>query len=123
MEISTLFTGAVIGSFITATIVAIITGIFNLRSKNIEYENSYSKMILERRLNSYEQLNVLINTLYKSVLDGADSKAYHIVFHSEDSFNIFFKEIHSISTIKFWLSDRSNDSLKNFFKSLQGVQL
>lgn len=119
MELSSLFSGAIIGALITAVIGALLTGYFNIKTKDKEYRNSYSKMILEKRLYAYEELNSLINSLYTSALDGDDSKAYHIIFHSEDRFKNFLKDVYSITFIKFWLSDRTNNYLQKLFTEFQ----
>jgi formiminotetrahydrofolate cyclodeaminase len=89
MEFTSLFSGAILGAFITAIIAALLSGYFNIKTKNKEYENSYAKMILEKRLFAYEQINLIINKLKESTLD-SDGKAYHIIFFSKENFNSFF---------------------------------
>jgi len=117
MDLASLFSGAIIGAFITAIVTAFITGYFNIRTKDKEYKYSYSKMILEKRLHAYEELNSLIHTLYSSALDD-DSKAYHLIFSSEESFNAFFKKVYFSNSIKFWLSDDTNNYLKKISQEL-----
>lgn len=63
MEFTSFFSGAILGAFITAIIAELISGYFNIKTKSKEYENSYAKMILEKRLFAYEQINLIINKL------------------------------------------------------------
>lgn len=117
MEFTSLFSGAILGALITAIIAALISGYFNIKTKNKEYENSYAKMILEKRLYAYEQINIIINMLKKSTLE-SDGKAYHLIFSSKENFDNSFQMIFNISSHEFWLSEKTRKSYKNIFDEI-----
>jgi hypothetical protein len=47
-------------SLISAMVSSIINGWFSIKSKNIDYENAYYKMVLERRVKAYEVIEWFI---------------------------------------------------------------
>uniref|UniRef100_E6PTE1 Uncharacterized protein n=1 Tax=mine drainage metagenome TaxID=410659 RepID=E6PTE1_9ZZZZ len=55
-------------SVIGGAIGAFITGRFNLRTKDREYENEYFKLILAKRIAAYESIQKLVTGLKTAVL-------------------------------------------------------
>jgi hypothetical protein len=47
-------------SLISAMVSSIINGWFSIKLKNIDYENAYYKMVLERRVKAYEVIEWFI---------------------------------------------------------------
>ena len=117
MEFTSLFSGAILGAFITAIIAALISSYFNIKTKSKEYENSYAKMILEKRLFAYEQINLTINILKKSTLD-SDGKAYHLIFSSKENFDNSYQMIFNIFSLEFCLSEKTKKSYKDIFDEI-----
>ena len=91
-------------SVISGVVGALVAGWFNLRSKRSEYENAYFKMVLERRLKAYEQVEHLITQLKVAVLD-QDKRPYHLLFSAEDSAENTYKELFSVMSSALWISD------------------
>jgi hypothetical protein len=96
---------AVLTSSVAAGVIsAIIGGWFALRSKRNEYENAYFKIVLDRRVRAYEQLENLVTKIKVAVLD-KDGQPYHLLFSDEDSKESAYKAIFSVMSSALWLSD------------------
>lgn len=70
-------------SVVSAIVSALVGGWFSLRTKQNEYANAYYKMILERRLAAYEEVERLIAAIKVAVIDD-DQKPYHLLFSKDD---------------------------------------
>jgi hypothetical protein len=91
-------------SLISGIIGALIAGWFTLRSKRTEYANTYYKLVLERRLAAYEQIERLIIAIKISVADD-DQRLYHIIFSNEDDYAAEYKLLFAVMENAMWLSD------------------
>jgi hypothetical protein len=64
---------------------ALVAGIYNLRAKQKEYVNDYYKMVIQKRITAYEQLEKMTIIPLKSALaDGTSDGLYHVPFSSEE---------------------------------------
>jgi hypothetical protein len=93
-----------IGTILTSTVVsAVVSGLISLYGKQREYVNEYYKIILNRRITAYEQLESLIVSLKVSVVD-SDGKPYHLLFSQEDACRIAHTLLQNILIQALWLS-------------------
>jgi hypothetical protein len=95
-----------IGAGVGAVVSAILTGIYNLVTKRAEYANEYYKMVLNKRIGAYEQLEHLIAALKTSVLD-TDQKPYHFLFSQEDRLKCAYVLLMNITEHALWLTDEA----------------
>lgn len=98
---------------VSGLISAIISGWFNLRSKNTEYSNAYYKMILERRLAAYEDVDQLIRCIKAAVVD-SDQRPYHFLFSKDDDQIYVYQKISEAMSKSLWLSEDVFDVLREF---------
>ncbi|BBU71475.1 hypothetical protein ICHIJ1_13940 [Fluviibacter phosphoraccumulans] len=91
-------------SLISGIIAAVIAGVFSLRGKQSEYVNDYFKTIVVRRLEAYESLEQLINSLKLSVLDD-DHQLYHQVFSNEAAWKDIYRRLLVATAHPLWLSN------------------
>lgn len=89
---------------ISAIVSALVGGWFSLRSKQNEYANVYYKMILERRLAAYEEVERLITAIKVAVIDD-DQKPYHMLFSQDDDHVNVYKTLLGIMLKALWLTD------------------
>jgi hypothetical protein len=95
----------VLSSTVVSGIVsALVGGWFSLRSKQNEYTNVYYKMILERRLASYEEVEHLIAAIKIAVIDD-DQKPYHFLFSQDDDHVNVYKTLVGTMSNALWLTD------------------
>ena len=74
----------VVSSTVTSALISgLIGGWFSLRSKQAEYANIYYKMILERRMVAYEEVERLIGEIKIAVVDN-DQRPYHLLFSGDN---------------------------------------
>jgi hypothetical protein len=88
--------GGVIGAF--------ITGRFNLRVKDREYENEYYKLVLAKRIIAYESVQRLVTGLKTAIVDD-DRQPYHLLLSYEDGPMDAHMLLHEISSQALWISD------------------
>jgi hypothetical protein len=91
-------------SAVSAVVAAAVAGWFNLRSKRSEYENAYFKMVLERRIQAYEQVEALITKIKIAVLDD-DRQPYHLLFSDNETKDTTYTALLSVMASALWLSD------------------
>lgn len=95
----------VLSSSVVATVVsALVGGWFSLRAKQNEYANAYYKMILERRLAAYEEVEHLIGAIKVAVVDH-DQKPYHMLFSRDDDHATVYKVLQGTMSNALWLTD------------------
>jgi hypothetical protein len=87
-----------------AVISALVNGIYNLISKRNEYVNDYHKMVVSKRIDAYETIEVLIVLLKTSVVD-KDKRPYHFLFSKKDDWNTAYVAILGINAKAMWISD------------------
>jgi hypothetical protein len=100
MEIGTILTSAVVA----AVVSGLMTGFYNLRTKQREYDNEYYKMMLMRRITAYEQLEELIVALKIAVLD-VDNQPYHLLFSQDSDWQSAYNLLAKVMSAAMWLSD------------------
>lgn len=91
-------------SVLGGAIGAFITGRFNLRAKDREYENEYYKLVLAKRIAAYESIQKLVTGL-KTAVVGDDGQPYHLLLSHEDGPLDAHKLLYEISSQTLWLSD------------------
>jgi hypothetical protein len=85
---------------------ALIAGVYNLRAKRNEYVNEYYKIVIQRRIAAYEQLENLIIAFKASVVD-RDNKPYHVPFSGENDKVAALIQLGSAMSQGLWLSDEA----------------
>lgn len=91
-------------SVVSAIVSTLVGGWFSLRTKQNEYANTYYKMILERRLAVYEEVERLIAAIKVAVIDD-DQKPYHLLFSKDnDQFSVY-QQLHAIMSKALWISN------------------
>ena len=100
-------------SLIAGVLGALIGGWFTLRGKQNDYANEYYKLVLTRRVQSYEHLERLITMLKTAVLD-RDGQPYHLLFAQEESEKEVYALLFSLMSNALWLSDELFDLTREF---------
>jgi len=85
---------------------ALITGLYTLRSKRNEYVNDYYKMVIQRRMTAYENLEALIAYLRIAVVD-KDNLPYHRAFAAENPWENVFRRLLDVMSEGLWLSNEA----------------
>jgi hypothetical protein len=90
---------------VSGVVAAIVAGWFNLRSKRHEYENTYFKIVLDKRIASYTGVENLISGASIASVD-EKGKTYHAMFEPQkNGLPEFYVLLHKAMSGKFWLSD------------------
>lgn len=89
---------------ISALVSTVIGGWFSLRSKQSDYANAYYKLILERRLAAYEEVEKLIGSIKVAVVD-TDDRPYHELFSRGNDLGAAYKTLSGTMSKALWLSD------------------
>ena len=87
-------------------LAAVVAGIYKLRATGDDYVNDYYKTVINRRIEAYEQLERLIESLRTAVVD-QDCRPYHFVFDQKEALPNLFKEIFDTMSHGLWLSDEA----------------
>jgi hypothetical protein len=92
-------------SVLSGAIGALVAGWFGLRSRRNEYENAYFKMVLDKRIASYTEVENLISGASNVSVDDKN-RTYHAMFQPrEHGLPEFYELLHKAMSGKFWLSD------------------
>ena len=103
-------------SVISGTVGAGIAGWVTLRSKRNDYENAYFKIVLDKRVAAYEEVELFLAAA-KVAIVGEDNRTHHAMFTSEaDRIPDFYILIHKAMSSGFWLSD-------GLFKALRKLNI
>ena len=109
-------------SLISGVLGAFIAGQYNLRANRNDYVNDYYKIVLNKRVAAYEQLEELIDSLRTSVL-GKDNLPHHLLFTSNDPWPKAFMLLLEATSQSLWLSDelfaKTRDLNYLFFRGSQ----
>jgi hypothetical protein len=89
---------------VSGVISAIISGWVSLRSKKSEYAHQYYKLVLERRIGAYEEVERLIAAIKVAVVD-KDQRPYHFLFSKEGGHSDVYKMLHGTMANSLWLTD------------------
>ena len=108
---SDLIVAVLSSSAVSAIVSALVAGHFNLRSKDREYENAFFKMVLERRIKAYEQVEALITKIKIAVLD-SDRQPYHLLFSDKETKDTTYAALLSVMASALWLSDELFDETR-----------
>ncbi len=96
----------------SSVLSAILTSYFNWRIHNSNYKKDYYKKILDKRLDAYESMNVLINRLSDIVY--TEKGVVHGMVSSQKSYDFLFSILHSTMEKNYWLSDKTGHKLTEF---------
>lgn len=91
-------------TLISGLVSALVSGWFNLQSKKNEYANAYYKLILDRRLDAYEEVEKLIGSIKVAVVD-AENRPYHLLFSKDDDHTNVYQVLAGTMSKALWLSD------------------
>lgn len=100
-------------SVFSALLGAFIAGQYTLRAKQHDYIHHYYKVVLERRISAYEQLDKFIDSIKTAVLD-KDQRPYHWLFSNEDDWTNSYKILHDAMSHGLWLSDGLFKKMRDF---------
>ena len=96
----------------SGTVGAIVAGWFGLRSKRNEYENAYFRMVLDKRIAVYSEVDKFISEASVASVDN-NNQTYHAMFEPhERGFPDFYVLLHGAMSGKFWLSDDLHSVLR-----------
>ena len=105
---------AVLSSAVVSALVSsLIGGWFALRSKQNEYAHAYYKIVLERRVAAYEDIEHLISAVKVAVVD-ADRRPYHMLFSNDSAHEQVWATIHKAMSNALWLSDDLFQATREF---------
>ena len=97
----------------SSVVSAIVAGWFSLRSKRNEYENAYFKMVLDKRVAAYSEVDRFISGASVACVDG-NNRPYHAMFQPhEQGFPHFYVLLQGAISGKFWLSDELHSALRD----------
>lgn len=91
-------------SLFSALLGAAIAGIFNLRTKHNEFVNDYFKLVIHKRVEAYEIIELVIRG-YKTTLFDGDNRPYYIVFDEDDNWQNVYAPLAAALSNAVWLSD------------------
>lgn len=90
-----------------------MAGWFSLRSKRNEYENAYFKMVLDKRIAAYSEVERFISGASVASVDD-NNRPYHAMFlPREGGMPDFYVLLHEAMSGKFWLSDDLHSALRD----------
>lgn len=96
----------------SSVLSAILTSYFNWRIHNSNYKKDYYKKILDKRLDAYASINILINRLSDIVY--TEKGVVHGMVSSQKSYDFLFTILHSTMEKSYWLSDKTGHKLTEF---------
>lgn len=91
-------------TLISGFVSALVSGWFGLRSRQNEYANAYYKLILERRLAAYEEVEQLIASIKVAVVD-TDNRPYHQLFCDDNDHARVYQVMGGTMAKALWLSE------------------
>src|SRR5579884_2023172 len=93
-----------ISAAISAIVSGIIAGWFNLRVKRNELVNEYHKLVIQRRIAVYQQVEALIFLIKSVAVDRDDNRPYHVVFGMDDPHAAIYTPLTFLAGNSLWLS-------------------
>ncbi len=99
-----------------ALLGVVITGAFNLRSKRNEYFNDYYKLVIQRRVAAYEQVENVINVYKISIV--ADQNPFHLPFNDNERMKDANQQLAFAMGHGLWLSDKAFALLRDLNRIL-----
>lgn len=99
-------------SLLAAIVGGLIAGLFGLRLKSNDYRNEYFKLVLQRRIEAYAELDKLIIMLKTCVLDN-DRRPYHLLFSNDGDSDGVYRLLFVVMSKDLWFSDDLFDKLRD----------
>ena len=102
-------TEIILAIFSSSVISAILTSYFNWKIHNSNYKKEYYKKLLDKRIDAYESLHLLINKLSQKV--NTEKGIVHGVFGGSEMFTFIMTIMHNAQEKSFWLDDVTGHKL------------
>lgn len=104
---------AILSSAGVASIISAIVGyFFNLSMHKRQYKDDYYKMIINRRMNTYEKVEKVLNTLRAWTPKSSTQTSFCIIFENEEMLVDFHKQLYDVMVDSVWLSEGINDNFE-----------
>lgn len=100
---------------VSAIVSSMIGGWVALRSKKNEYANAYYKIVLDRRVAAYEEIEKLILLIKTAIVD-VDGNPYHMLFSDDNAHQNVWNVIHKSMSQALWISDDIFKSIRELNK-------
>jgi hypothetical protein len=99
-------------SIISSSFVATVaSSLINLYLKRLDFKNEYFKLVIQKRLEAYEHIELIIANLKTSALDEADQKAYHLPFFNTSDWHDFSVNQATSNSYSLWLNATISEKL------------
>lgn len=113
----------ILTSSLFASIVSALVSFFiSTQLRKIDFRNDYYKELLKKRLDAYQNIEMLIADLKGVVLDDFDRKPYHMIFgYGENEFIKIQNNLMIAISKSLWIDKKSMlelESLNNIFYSI-----
>ena len=95
----------------SSIIATFLSAIINQYFKKIEFRNDYYKIIIQKRIEAYENIEAQIQILKVSILDESDGKSYHRIFYSDEYFNELTSPLLKANSNSLWINKKTNEKL------------
>jgi hypothetical protein len=109
----TILTSSFVGSLVTVVFTKMFDHYTQIKSKHIDFLNSYHKLIIERRVEAYEQLEVFLINFKVAVLDD-DKKLYHLLFLDTNEVSRTHEIFLKLVPFSMWFSTEAFDKTREF---------
>ncbi|MBP7610108.1 MAG: hypothetical protein KA760_11460 [Steroidobacteraceae bacterium] len=108
-----IWTAVLSSAAVSGAVSALVSGWFGLRSTHKEYANAYYKLILERRMAAYEEIERLIMSIKVAVVD-VDNRPYHLLFSDDDNHGEVYRQLQGVMSKSLWLTDTLFEVTREF---------
>jgi len=95
-----------------AVSAALVSGLFTLLSKQIDFAGEYYKQVIDRRIAAYAALEILIHSIKVAVHDPSDKQLYHLLFAKDDDYQGVYTQLHEVMSQSLWLSNATFDETR-----------
>lgn len=98
----------VIASASASTVMAaIVSGAVSLWGKSLDYKNEYLKVVVEKRVAVYQNIESVVSSLKQSILDD-DGRAFHMVFaYGDEYFMKANKKVMLVQAESMWVTEHT----------------
>ncbi|MBT5954466.1 hypothetical protein HOG98_07070 [bacterium] len=98
---------------LVVTLITIFTTHYlNTKTLNIEFEQTYYKMIIEKRFNAIEQVYVLLEGFGSSIIDPDTSNRYHLIFRTRNFQSQYYNTLVMLAKYEVWLMPKTMKSIR-----------
>ena len=109
-----------------ASIISTIVGcVFNVLMQKRKYKDDYYKMVINRRMNTYEKVENVLNSLRTWTPKNSTQTTFCVIFENEEILVDFHKQLYDVMVDSVWLSEGINDNFEALneliIKTEQGI--